>query len=103
MNVTLTDDVLGRTVRMSIWHRFEDGRMAVFAPDGTSHILSMEEQAVQIRDEWLWRIPGEAVAPPTQALKARQGDNADEVVRRDFEREQDRVDRLIGYLMGRST
>ena len=100
MNVTLSEDILGRTVRFSIWHRFEDGRTAVWAPNGQSYILTEEEANTQIRDEWLWWIPGEAVAPLTQALKAHQGDVVDEVVRRDFEREQARVDLFIAHLTG---
>ena len=100
MNVTVQEDIVGRTLRVSIWHRFEDGRIAVWGPDGMSHILSPEEQRTQIRDEWLWVLPGDAVAPLTQALKAHQGDVVDEAVRRDFEREQARVDLFIAHLTG---
>ena len=101
MNVTISEDVLGRYLRIAIWRRLEDGTTLVWTPSGRTESLPGTDASLAIRDEWLWRIPAEAVGPLTQALKAQQGDVVDEVVRRDFEREQDRVDRLIGHLMDR--
>jgi hypothetical protein len=100
MNVTVQEDIIGRSLRVSIWHRSEDGRTAVWGPDGMVHFVDEQPPGIALPDEWLWRIPGEAVAPLTQALKARQGDVVDEVVRRDFEREQARVDLFIAHLTG---
>lgn len=97
MNVTVTEDLVGRFLKVAIWEQDPDGSALIWTPNGDRYRL---EPHLQAPDEVLWRIPREAAALLAEALKERLGERTEAVVRRDFEREQARVDRLIDHLMG---
>jgi hypothetical protein len=96
MNVTLIENLIGGSVKVSMWDRTADGRMFVFGPGRDSYVVT--DEAIQIPDEYFWTIPGQALKPLTQALKAHLGETTDDVIRKDFEKEQKRVDQFIDYL-----
>lgn len=91
-------DPLQRSARVWLWQDGPVGFVSVLDPHGVIHQVSEELEADQ---GWAWQVPVAALAPLHAALGSHLGIvDSPEALRRDYNAERVRVDKMLDHLMG---